>query len=379
MKSQGSKAKSGIALFVLLTSLIILSLAIREMIVMTGLQADRVRYQYNRLQAIYLARSAQNIARFFLIFDKALENFQKGNPEAETDSLSDLWAKPVPLPFPSSLVQSLGGSLLGKEGEVQDKAQSDEEAEALKKCDTFFEDFSGNAVSQTSDMNSRLDLNSLSNEDTFETLKELLQSDPAFVTALTNKGRNPTSIAREIRDFMDDNDREEETESAEDDVYRAEQLDYGAKNRPFAHPDELRMIPSMDDEIFEFLSPYVSAVYLARTPPPTAKINLNTVSKTLFQSLLMNVSDPAQVAEEFVKDRKEKERLYTDKTAKADLESRFGLDSKKIRLSLLGGRSDLFKIETTSQVNEVEVTLESYIGRGFKKPFDPFIIQRISP
>ena len=73
--------QKGIALFILLTSLVILSLGLKEILVITGLQADRVRYQYNRMQAIYLARSAQNLARFFLIFDQQIDKQVSGGQQ----------------------------------------------------------------------------------------------------------------------------------------------------------------------------------------------------------------------------------------------------------------------------------------------------------
>lgn len=372
------KPTNGIALFILLTSLVILSLGLKEILVVTGLQADRVRYQYNRLQAIYLARSAQSLARFFLIYDLQIDT-QVLKDEA-SDTPSDIWAHALPFPVPAEVIQAMSGQLAEGAGLAEKNSTSSAAPDEalLKKCDDFFSDFPGDAVSHTTDLSSRINLNDLGNSDVFAAFLELLQIDPQFLQSLTSKGLNPESLARQIRDYMDDDSIEKETNAQENEVYQTEQLDYGAKNRPFTHLDELKMIPSVDDEIYEYLSPFVSSVYLAHAGN-LAKINLNTVSKEVFQSLLKSVSDPAQIAEDFVKDRAEKKRIYTAKNYAKVLEDNFGLDTTKIRLPILTGVSDMFRIETKATVNKVQISLEGIMGRGLKRPRDPFATQRISP
>lgn len=370
------KGQNGIALFILLTSLVILSLAMRELIQTTGLQADRVRYQYDRMRAVYLARSTLNLARFFLIYDQQIDN--QVLKDGASDGPQDIWARPLPFPIPVEAVYAMSSQLAagaGAGGNVED-GKPDEAL--LKSCNDFFADFQGNAESQTTDLASRINLNDLDKADIYETFLELLQIDPDFIQSLTSKGLNPESLAREIRDYKDNDDRELETNSPEDSIYTSQGLEYGPKNKPFTNIDELKMIPSVDDEIFEYLSPFVSASWIAlRTSP--AKINLNTVSREVFQSLLKNVSDPQGVTEDFMKDRKENERIYTDKNYAKMLADNLGLGPDQIRLNLLGGTSNAFLIETKAKVNQVEVSLEAVMGRGLKKPLDPIVSMRISP
>jgi len=375
--------RNGIALFILLTSLVILSLGLKEILVITGLQADRVRYHYYRTQAIYLARSAQSLARFFLLYDLQIDN-QVLKAEA-TDGPNDIWANPIPFPVPSEALQLMSSQMA--EGAGLSKASNDankDEAppidEALaKKCGDFFNDFPGNAVSQATELSGRINLNDLGNEHVFASLVELLQASPEFLQSLTSKGIRPLELARQIRDYMDANDIEDETQAKEDEAYRSDQLEYGPKNRPFTNLDELKMVPGVDDEIYEYLSPFISGVYLAHAGN-IAKINLNTVTKEVFQSLLRNTSDPAQIAENFIKDRVENERAYTTKNYQKILEDNFGLDKDKIRPAPpLVGTSNIFRIETEATVNNVSIVFEGVMGRGLKKPRDPFATQRISP
>jgi type II secretory pathway component PulK len=379
-----SHSRSGIALFILLTSLVILSLAMRELILITSLQADRVRYQYDRMRAIYLARSTLNLSRFFLIYDLKIDT--KVLKDQASDGPNDLWAKPLPFPLPIEMVYAMTGKLAEGAGlkeksgdsssQKSDGTKPDEDL--LKHCREFFDDFPGNAESQTTDLAGKINLNDLDKPDIFQTFLELLQANPDFLQSLTAKGLNPESLAREIRDYKDNDDVESETNAPEADVYRSANLDYGPKNKPFTNLDELKMIPSVDDEIFEYLLPFISASWIALRPSP-AKINLNTVSKEVFQALLKNVGDPQAIADKFIKDRAEKKRNYTEKTAAKMLEDNLGLTTNEIRVPLLTGISNAFHIETKANVNQVEVTLDTIMGRGMKKPFDPIVSLRISP
>jgi len=371
-----SKDRSGIALFILLTSMIILSLSIRELIQMTGLQADRVRYQYNRLQALYLAKSAQSLARFILQWDYQLENNLKKDEASDTNQ--DLWNLPIPFPIPVELVRSLTGQMAETTGLANKDEVKEVDEEIGKKCDKFFSDFPGTAEYKISDLSSKLNLNDLNNPDVFATLVDLLQTQPEFLQSLQSKGIIPESLAREMRDYMDEDELENDTQSPEIDVYHAAQLEYGPKNRKYTNPDELRLIPSMDDEIYEYLLPFVNTYYIpGRTSP--AKININTAAPELLQALMKNVSDAEKIGSDFAKDRTEKKRAYSDKGVAKALEDNFGLSSDKIRVGLLKGTSDAFLIQTTAQVNKVQIQLDSVVGRGKKNGVDPIAFTRLSP
>jgi type II secretory pathway component PulK len=369
----GEMNHRGVALFILLTSLVILSLSMRELLVLTGMQTDRIRSQIDRVQALYLARSTLNLSRFYLLFDEQVD--RAVNKEEAADTLSDLWAQPVIFPLPAATVQSMGAFLSGSNSEAP-AAEPDEAL--IKACDLFFADFTGNAEAITTDLSATLSLNDLNNPDLLKALINLLQADPDFLASLSAKGLNAESLAREIRDYADPDETENETNSLEESVYRAAQLDYAPKNRPYTQLTELKLVPSIDDEIWEYLSPFVNAVYIAQRPRP-AKINMNTASREVIEALLTNVSDPRAVSEEIVADREENARRYTDKNIMQTLESLFGLTNEEIKGNLIGGQSNAFHIRVTSRVNQTQIQVDAITGRGFAKPIDPFVLFKVSP
>jgi len=86
--------KNGVALFILIISLVILSLLMKEFLVASSIQVDRVRNYTDRIQAVYLARSTLNLARFFIKFDEVIDT--QLNKDDPSDSLSDIWSSPIP-------------------------------------------------------------------------------------------------------------------------------------------------------------------------------------------------------------------------------------------------------------------------------------------
>src|SRR5690606_23149298 len=118
--------------------------------------------------------------------------------------------------------------------------------------------------------------------------------------------------------------------------YARANLNYKPKNRPFSVIDELKMVPDVDDELFEYLSAYTRAVYIA-SPDKPAKINLNTVSQNVFQALLKDVSNPEQVAQAFIEDRNENLREYKEDNFQQILQDELGLSPQNLRTTLMTG------------------------------------------
>lgn len=388
MRIRPQPKNNGIAIFILLSSMVIISLAMKDLIQSSSLQAERVRNSYDRLQAIYLARSTMNLSRFFLIFDNYLD--QQAGEEA-SDTKNDIWASPIPFPIPPELIQAMQGfdtaSPLGadpEEAPPSEEVQEDlsEEAQAKQKsCGEFFDDFGGNAMGQITDLNRKLNLNDLDSGTpvVYETLLALLSPNADFLSNLEDRGINYTDVAKQIRDYLDRNDVEDISNASEDYPYTREQLEGRPKNRPFQILDELKLLPDMDDELFAYLEPFVSTVYFANRQRP-AKINLNTVEKEVFQALLKDVSNPAEIALEFINDREENGRIYTQKTFQETLENEFQLDASTIQIALLGGVSDAFLVTTEAQVNETIVKMEAIIEKPTNKQQKKPVVQiRISP
>lgn len=381
MKIRRSKS-SGIALFILLTSLIIISFGMAELIQSSNHQASRVRNYGDRLEALYIARSTTNLARALFLLDSAQKKY--GNAAKQADTPSDLWAQPIPFPIPSSMIRLLTEKAMG---EAPQSASDKESLQSFfKKCDDFFEDFGGQAQAKISDLNSLLYLNNLDERedpqrDQFGVLENLLKPSFEFERSLTARGLDAETIARQIRDYIDRDQEENISKIAEDGPYQSLQLEYGPKNQPILLPEELSLIPSVDDEVFDYLTQYVTTGYLPITSRKRGKINLNTVNPTLFQALLKNVSNPNAIAQAFVKHRTDKKFVYTDENIqRGALKENIGLDSENIRTILLTGISDAFKIETDVTVNQIKLRLEATITRtpGTVKA-EPIQLTRVSP
>jgi type II secretory pathway component PulK len=364
-----SGCQSGIALFILMTSLLIISLAMRELIFKTNVQVEKVRNSYDRLQAFYLARSNENLARFFLMIDASIDR-QLG--DAAFDAASEMWGTPIPFPIPVEFIAALNAD------QAADDAQSAMDQIGMKQCGEFFDDFPGSSFSEIHDLSSRFNLNDLSNRRLRDSFLNLLRPDFEFVSWLQRRNIDPEVIVRQIVDYTDDNDAEEETNAPEIGAYAERSLPYGPKNLPMTTIDELKLIPAMDDELFQYLSPFIQSLHFAgRTK--RAKINLNTVSKEVFQAMLKNVSNAEELAEIFIKDREENKTIYTDKTMKENLE-KLDITIDNFELSLATGSSEAFEIKTSAQVNNNEIQLISILKKpSTPKDKNPFVQKRINP
>jgi type II secretory pathway component PulK len=380
-----SNRKSGIALFLLLSFILIIAVLMKDFVLATSSQARRARNYTDRIQATYLARSTLNLARFFIMFDAIIdERINKDNP---SDTLTDIWANPIPFPVPIEAI--LAAQSFAQEGVTAESADDEDEGSLsddlkLKKCQKFFDDFSGSALSTIEDLSGRLNLNDLdektdATKDIFNTLLALLSPNVEFLQALNDRNLTPEELSRQIRDYMDTDTLENETKGPELTPYASAELDYGPKNRPFTNSDELKLIPSVDDELYDYLSPYVTAAYIKARKPPS-KINLNTVGKNVFQALLKNVGNPEEIAEEFIKDREENARIYTDKKVAEMLKENLQLTGEEIRLGLVGGVSDSFLVSTEAGVGQISIKLTTIVPRvKNRKKINPLVQVRLSP
>lgn len=375
------RPRSGIALFILLTSLIVISFGMSELFLSSNTQASRVRNYADRLQAIYIGRSTQSLARALMLLDASQKKYATSAVQADT--LLDLWAQPIPFPVPTEMVQLLTQKALGEK--EQSNQEKDEMKAFFKKCDSFFGDFHGDAEAHIEDLNALVSLNALDTNDpfndTFEVLKNILKPNYEFERSLSSRNIDPETVAREIRDYIDKDDVEAVTKGPEIASYTGAQLNYGPKNSAMAVIDELKLIPSMDDELYDYLTHYVTGAYFpaaGRRVP--AKINLNTVGKNIFQALLINISNPDQIAANFIKHRKEKKFAYTDANFIAALKDNVGLEPENFRKNLLTGVSDAFKIVTDVTVNQIKIRLEANVPRTpGKVQTDPVTLLRVSP
>jgi len=95
---------------------------------------------------------------------------------------------------------------------------------------------------------------------------------------------NP-DLADAVLDWIDPDDQTRYPGGAEDTEYLAREVPYRAANRPMISVSELRLVKGVDQDVYEKLSPFVSAL------PSRTDINVNTASATVLRCLANNLSE----------------------------------------------------------------------------------------
>lgn len=331
------KQNTGIALMIVLSSVIILTIGIRELILKTGAQVDRVRNTYDRIQALYLAKSAQNLGRFMVILDKVAN--------ADIDSSQSLWNNPMPFPLPVAALNSMTNE---DSEEVERSDLNSEERGVVDRCNDFYQSFGGEAYTQVQDESSRLNLNDLNREDAQEVLTRLMTRDFELIQSLRDRQINPEEVVREAVEYIS---REVEFPTIPPPDY-----EYEPKRREMSVPEEFKMLPSVDEELFQSIKDDITAVSFPRRPRPS-KMNVNTMSPELFQSLLIGVGNPESIAENF-QNLREEGRVFTDAQLE-ELLDLLSLEASNLPMELLSGKSSAYRLTTYAQVGQSKIELVS--------------------
>lgn len=105
-----------------------------------------------------------------------------------------------------------------------------------------------------------------------------------YFTRLLNALNLDIKIADKIIDWIDA-DQEPRPGGAEDFAYAGENPPYKTAGRAFLHIQQLQLLAGMDDDQFQRLRPYVSALPIENSP---TKMNINTLPSIMIKAL-----DPA--------------------------------------------------------------------------------------
>ncbi|TVQ80411.1 MAG: hypothetical protein EA369_02695 [Bradymonadales bacterium] len=350
-----------VALMIVITSIVILSFGIRELVLKTGAQVDRVRNSYDRTQALYLARSTQNIARILVILHTTVS--------PDRDSARSTWNQPIVFPIPIEALSALSESFGAEEPRRFDL--DFEERTIVDRCQDFFAGFQGEAISQVEDLSARLNLNDLNRPELQETLRRLMTRDFQLIESLRDRNIDPEQVVREALQYI----------SAEVDFFLPRPIDYEyePKRRELSVTEEFKMLPSVDDELFQSIKDDIVAVSFPRRPRPS-KINMNTVSRELFQSLLQGVPNPEVIADRFVRERDEEGREFGENDLPQILEF-LQLEERMLPIELLDTKSQFYRISTLARVGETKIELESILKSPSlsDQEIQPFVRMRVSP
>ena len=280
--------RSGIALLVAITTLLVLTVVVSELAYISRVRFLTAYHQRDRVQAYWVARSGVNIYTLILVADKQIGNQVK--QFAGDMGFSSLWQM-IPV-LNTGLMRMLftsggaGASDLGDidETDMEQFAQtgqvSDEVAEASREgsgslfADRNFLDFEGDFSAEVTDNESKIDVNQFSGE------TEPIQSSPVgqYLYALMSGEDNELwlrernldrwELIGNLRDWVDaDNLRSSGQGGYEDNLYNTQTPPYLTKNAKFDTISEIRLVEGWQDEVFERFGQYLTIYANGKSNP----------------------------------------------------------------------------------------------------------------
>lgn len=205
---------------------------------------------------------------------------------------------------------ALGGEELARQilhQDFVDNNTGDHLMETWAQPDLFFEFEDGEVTLQITDLQGRINVNGLApGAYTNETAERLR-------TLFTLLGVDPLNVAR-IRDWIDADDGADVAGGAEDFNYLGLDQPYRTSGALMTDLSEMRLLLDLDNETFQLIAPYLSAI-----PDANVKLNLNTASGPVLQSLHVDITP--EVAEGLIVSREQQEGFPSVANLKATEES----------------------------------------------------------
>lgn len=201
------------------------------------------------------------------------------------------------------------------------------------------------------DMQARYNINNLLDQENrsdergleqFKRLLEALEIDPRW--------------AGQIADWLDEDVEPNFPDGAEDSMYTMQDPPYQSANMRITSTSELMLMPEMDRDTWEQLSPYIAAL------PSGTPININTATVPVIMSLSADMS--RSDAESIVNDRPE--------DGYADV-SEIGASVESDALAELSVSSSFFRATADIQVGSIQVTMYSLLERDAGNTVYPVI------
>lgn len=188
--------------------------------------------------------------------------------------------------FDQSVVRqyALGGEELARQilhKDFVDEPEADHLGEPWAAQDLMFDFEEGQIELKIEDLQGRINLNSLLVEG-----EEARATKSRMTTLFTEQGLDPVYVDR-IQDWVDENNGISGF-GAEDFEYLGLERPYRTANQPMLDVTELRLILDMEDELYQQVAPYVTAL-----PDIHAEINLNTAPPQVLQAAAPGLGLPS--------------------------------------------------------------------------------------
>ena len=252
------RRRGGIVLLIVLFFVLLLTSAVATFVRRAAVDSLVARHRDAAREAEALARGGVELAKALLLEDRIREVVE----ELRVESADETWARAAFVPLPVG-----EGSVLRL---------------------------------QILDSGARLNLNALFEEGEMRDDQTLALLEALFTRVVDEMpGRpeeklyDPRELARNLVDYIDQDEAALGTGAAEDDPYQRDALPYRAANRPLWSLDELRLVDGFDGHLFEAVRPYLT-VY------PWVKgdgINPNTAPPHVLGLLYHGVSEDYRLAD----------------------------------------------------------------------------------
>jgi len=168
-----------------------------------------------------------------------------------------------------------------------------------------------------------------------------------------------TITVGELIDWIDENQQQpDDMDGAEDGEYLSLDPPYRNAGQVFRHLSELLLLPTISYQDYDTLKPYVTVL-----PQGWAKLNINTASAAVLQSLSSEIT--AQIAEELVtaRDDESGEGIWNNIEDFKGESLLNGLKLDELTETNLGVRSDFFELRSKVTLADRKVRLVTVIYR----------------
>ena len=327
----------GIALLITISVTTILVAAALEYNRRARFQVLSTAFVRDRLTLSYVASSGVHIAMALLIKDKAESNF---------DSLQEDWANPEKMdeilqeiPFDKGKLTVVITDELGK---IQ--------VNALVR-------FPDNQFNETQIMLWERILDNIGSE-------EDLQDDS-----------NPTAIVNSVKDWLDSGDDEATTglSGAESSYYEEQDPPYQSRNGPISDLSELLLIKGITPQLYygnentpglvNFLTVHGMAIGAGTSYNWPGRININTADVPVLTALLGDENEElAQAVYDFRKEMAAEKDVH-DFLSPKWYKNITGLSDVTIDSKLITTSSDVFRIQSTASLNDIQTAVIAVVQR----------------
>ncbi len=205
----------------------------------------------------------------------------------------------------------------------------------------------GYLQAQLEDLQSRFNLNNLLTKE-----GKMSAPDVAYFERLLSLLELPRNLGSAVVDWIDHDVEPQISEGAEDLAYLTKTPAYRTANQFFKSPSELRLVKGFDQENYNKLAPYITAL------PSRTLINVNTAPALILMALVSEEVSESDISS-LLATRSE---VFFKTTM--DFSTHPALAGLKVKTELLSVNSDFFQLTLKSQVGRGHAQISSLLYRS---------------